>query len=320
MPSNHARIVLFGSGPALNAAADVLKLAGRNPLHAMKDEELSTADVVLYEGAAPINLLPEIPVFEVGEGIDLEYGLDPVNDPAGTLACMDAVIDEQLASLDAEHDLTLAKEELFKVVKAQAKLEADMEALAGGIEDACEETGGRLRKLVVEAEFRGLISQELCAEDALRTAMQYLIHKIGVSNAVVATPGLDGWQLGAYVNVDAPRDATQDVVDRTLERADAFASANVTLSSGSELQEKLELDHPGLDGRTCVWTGAHDEAEAKASMIFFRNESSPFRHEDLEVIEVVSDLLGRQLGGLERIELRAQPQEEQNEEQWRDAA
>ena len=33
--------------------------------------------------------------------------------------------------------------------------------------------------------------------------MQYLIHKIGVSNAVVATPGLDGWQLGAYVNVDA---------------------------------------------------------------------------------------------------------------------
>ena len=33
--------------------------------------------------------------------------------------------------------------------------------------------------------------------------MQYLIHKIGVSNAIVATPGLDGWQLGAYVNVDA---------------------------------------------------------------------------------------------------------------------
>ncbi|MGB0325239.1 MAG: hypothetical protein ACPGGL_06900, partial [Phycisphaerales bacterium] len=295
-------------------------MAGRSTVFATSNEELSTADVVLYEGEAPSSLLPEIPVFQVGEGIDLEYGLDPVNDPAGTLACMDAVVDEQLASLDAEHDLAAAKEELFRVVKAQAKLEAELESLAGGIEEACEETGGRLRKLVIEAEFRGLISQELCAEDALRTAMQYLIHKIGVSNAIVATPGLDGWQLGAYVNVDAPRDATQDVVDRVLERADHFASANVISSNGTELQAKLDLDHSGLDGRTCVWTGSYDEAEAKASLIFFRNESSPFRQEDLETIDVVSTLLGRQLGGLERIELRAQPEEDSQDEQWRDAA
>ena len=44
MSTSHARIVLFGSGPALDAAADVLRLAGRNPLHADKSEELSTAD------------------------------------------------------------------------------------------------------------------------------------------------------------------------------------------------------------------------------------------------------------------------------------
>ena len=320
MPSPHARIALFGSGPALDAAAEILRSAGRNPLYVAKGEDLSNADVVLYEGAAPASLLPEIPVFQVGEGIDLEFGLDPVNDPAGTLACMDAVIDEQLASLDAEHDLAAAKEELFRVVKAQAKLEAELESLAGGIEDACEETGGRLRKLVIEAEFRGLISQELGAEDALRTSMQYLIHKVGVSNAIVATPGFDGWQLGAYVNVDAPREATQDVVDRVLERANDFASASVTCSTGNELQAKLDLDHPGLDGRTCVWTGAYYEAEAKASLIFFRNESSPFRQEDLETIDVVSNLLGRQLGGLEQIELRAQPEEEASDDQWRDAA
>ena len=94
------------------------------------------------------------------------------------------------------------------------------------------------------------------------------------------------------------------MVDRVLERADHFASAHVICSNGTELQAKLDLDHPGLDGRTCVWTGSYDEAEAKASLIFFRNESSPFRQEDLETIEVVSTLLGRQLGGLERIELR----------------
>ena len=45
-------------------------------------------------------------------------------------------------------------------------------------------------------------------------------------------------QLGAYVNVDA-RDATQDVVDRVLERADHFASAHVICSNGTELQAKL---------------------------------------------------------------------------------
>ena len=157
MPSPHARIALYGSGPALDAAAEVLRLAGRNTQHVAKDGDLSAADVVLYEGEAPNCLLPEIPVFQVGEGIDLEFGLDPVNDPAGTLACMDAVVDEQLASMDAEHDLVAAKEELFRVVKAQAKLEAELESLAGGIEDACEETGGRLRKLVIVAEFLSLI-------------------------------------------------------------------------------------------------------------------------------------------------------------------
>ena len=149
MPSPHARIALYGSGPALDAAAEVLRLAGRNTQHVAKDGDLSAADVVLYEGEAPNCLLPEIPVFQVGEGIDLEFGLDPVNDPAGTLACMDAVVDEQLASMDAEHDLVAAKEELFGWSR-KAKLEAELESLAGGIEDACEETGGRLRKLVID--------------------------------------------------------------------------------------------------------------------------------------------------------------------------
>ena len=81
---------------------------------------------------------------------------------------------------------------------------------------------------------------------------------------------------------------------------------------------QVDLDHPGLDGRTCVWTGSYDEAEAKASLIFFRNESSPFRQEDFETIEVVSTLLGRQLGGLERIELASSADWKMTQdEQWR---
>ena len=78
MSTSHARIALYGSGPALNAAEEVLRMAGRNPMFVANSEELSTADVVLYEGEAPSSLLPEIPVFQVGEGIDLEYGLDPI--------------------------------------------------------------------------------------------------------------------------------------------------------------------------------------------------------------------------------------------------
>ena len=146
--------------------------------------------------------------------------------------------------------------------------------------------------------------------------MQYLIHKIGVSNAIVATPGLDGWQLGAYVNVDAPRDATQDVVDRVLERADHFASAHVICSNGTELQAKLDLDHPGLDGRTCVWTGSYDEAEAKASLIFFRNESSPFRQEDLRPLMSSQRCLDDNWGVWNGSN-RAQPEEDSQDEQWR---
>ena len=53
MPSPHARIALYGSGPALDAAAEVLRLAGRNTQHVAKDGDLSAADVVLYEGEAP---------------------------------------------------------------------------------------------------------------------------------------------------------------------------------------------------------------------------------------------------------------------------
>ena len=133
MSTSHARIALYGSGPALDAAAEVLRMAGRSPFYVANGEELNTADVVLYEGEAPNSLLPEIPVFQVGEGIDLEYGLDPVNDPAGTLACMDAVFDEQLASLDAEHDLAAAKEELFRVVKARPNLKRSWDPSPGGL-------------------------------------------------------------------------------------------------------------------------------------------------------------------------------------------
>ena len=50
MSTSHARIALYGSGPALDAAAEVLRMAGRSPFYVANGEELSTADVVLYEG------------------------------------------------------------------------------------------------------------------------------------------------------------------------------------------------------------------------------------------------------------------------------
>ena len=75
MSTSHARIALYGSGAALDAAAEVLRMAGKNPMYVANSEDLNTADVVLYEGEAPSSILPEIPVFQVGEGIDLEYGL-----------------------------------------------------------------------------------------------------------------------------------------------------------------------------------------------------------------------------------------------------
>ena len=80
----------------------------------------------------------------------MEYGLDPVNDPAGTLACMDAVFDEQLASLDAEHDWPLPKRNCSVWSKPEPNLKRSWDPRRG-IEEACEETGGRLRKLVIEA-------------------------------------------------------------------------------------------------------------------------------------------------------------------------
>ena len=63
MPSSHARIALYGSGPALDAAAEVLRMAGRSPFYVANGEELSTADVVLYEGErqTPPSRNPSIP-------------------------------------------------------------------------------------------------------------------------------------------------------------------------------------------------------------------------------------------------------------------
>src|SRR5262249_35681787 len=108
-----------------------------------------------------------------------------------------------------------------KLKGACRELERSRSALLDQFETLCTSLSGSYRDLSdqkkpvsMAGELNAILGQELELESLLRTVLEYVLKKIGSTNAAIFLPTTAGdYTLGAYVNYDCPKDSAEMLLD-----------------------------------------------------------------------------------------------------------
>lgn len=168
--------------------------------------------------------------------------------------------------------------------------------------------------VTVRAEFGVLARLELDVESLLRTTLEYVLHKIGPTNAAVFLPTAgEDFTLGAYVNYDCPKDCVDLLLDHVAASvAPAIeADPSMRLHRGEDALDELMGDHAAwLTGCEAVTFAAEHDGEMLAAVALFRDDRDPFDSRTLRRLGAIGEILAQQLARIIRVHHRHLPMDQ----------
>ena len=165
-----------------------------------------------------------------------------------------------------------------------------------------------------QGEYAALIRSELDVESLLRVTLEWMLAQTGPTNAAVYLPtGHDDYSLGAYVNYDLPKEASDFLLDHLADVLPArFERMNAVhhLTSARELEMHLG-DSAGLitDPNAVVFPCIH-RGECLAVVALFRGARSAYTDATIERLGAMRPVFAEQLARVIRIHNR------HKDEQW----
>lgn len=205
-----------------------------------------------------------------------------------------------------------------KLDRARREVTGHVGELCTDLADAYEELADQIGELATAGELRGVLRQELEVESLLRTFLEYLLGRVGSTNAGVFLPNsLGDYTLGAYINYDRPRTtAESELEDRASVIAPAFEDevGVVSLTDDIAIARTLGDEAGFFEGESVIGIGCRDtpgdaESECLAVLCLFRDRRTPFSAEAVRTVQIAADLFGRQLARVIRIHHRHKPDE-----------
>jgi DNA-binding response OmpR family regulator len=186
--------------------------------------------------------------------------------------------------------------------------------LCSDLVEAYQDLSGQIEHIGIASELNSLLRQELDLECLLRTTLEYLLSKIGSTNAAIFLPSSTGeFSLGAYVNYDRAKDEAEVMLDHlaaVLAPRFEKRTDSVWLRDAKQVEDCLEDESHWLEDSQTLIVPCHDSGECLAVLVAFRDRNAPFVEEDLRTIEVLGDLFGRQLARVINIHHRHMPKDE----------
>lgn len=171
--------------------------------------------------------------------------------------------------------------------------------------------------VTVRAEFGVLARLELDVESLLRTTLEYVLHKIGPTNAAVFLPTAgDEFTLGAYVNYDCPKDCVDMLLDHVAASVAPAIESDPTLRvhRGDDALDELMGEHAAwLTGCEAVTFAAEHDGEMLAAVALFRDDRDPFDATTLRRLGVIGDIMAQQLARIIRVHHRHIPMDQWEE-------
>lgn len=261
-------------------------------------------------------------------GPDASLSIEAMRRGAVDLICKPIVEQEliervQLAAAQAEALRSQQRrlERLKRICKRLGRGRGESEEGAGGaetasggmpeLERAYKNLTGQVSTLTMASEYGQLIRQELDVESLLRSTLEFLLARLGPTNAAIFLPtGSGDYSLGAYVNHDAGRESLELVLDHLADVVPARYADEpdiVRLRHGSEVSEALGDDAAWLEGcEVVIMPCAGDRGgEPMAVVMLFRDGGSPFTEDQLPQLEALRELLAEQLERVVQVHNRA---------------
>ncbi|MBY0309144.1 MAG: hypothetical protein K2Q09_10420, partial [Phycisphaerales bacterium] len=162
-------------------------------------------------------------------------------------------------------------------------------------------------------EFARLIQGELDVEALLRHALEFILGRIGPTNAAVFLPGSTGeYALGAYVNLSCPKETAEVMLDHLANIAAPKLESTVgviDLSTPESLGRVLGEGAEWLKGQRVLAFSCRQENECLAVFMLFREGQRPFEADAGGALALVRDEFGRQLARVIRIHHRHLPRD-----------
>ncbi|VAX37023.1 hypothetical protein MNBD_PLANCTO03-1328 [hydrothermal vent metagenome] len=207
-------------------------------------------------------------------------------------------------------------------IPEMVELETD---LASAYQDLAEQ----MAHVGMTAEFNSLIRQELDLESLLRTVLEFVLAKLGPTNAAIFLPSTTGdYTLGAYVNYDCPRDTAEVLLEHLAgvmpERFEE-ESRVVLMRSEQSLIERLGDHADWLDGHAVACFACRHDDECLAVVTLFRDRRTGFGDEDVAMLDAIAELFAQQLARVIHIHHRHLPKEQwglgaHEDDTWDDGA
>ncbi|MCL4741119.1 MAG: response regulator [Phycisphaerales bacterium] len=209
---------------------------------------------------------------------------------------------------------------LRRLANACRELNDAREGMASQVGSLCDDLAGAYQELSEQithvgeaAEFNSLVRQELDLEALLRTVLEFILAKIGPTNAAVYLPSTSGdYSLGAYVNYDCPRDSTEvllehlaGVIAPRFER-----SETVELMAGEDdLHARLGDDADWIAGNALACISCRQDGECLAVVALFRERRTGFNADAVRLLGTIAELFGRQLARVIHVHHRHLPKD-----------
>ncbi len=190
--------------------------------------------------------------------------------------------------------LGLAREEISKHVGS----------LCSDLTSAYRELSDKMVNTSISSEFSAIVRQELDLEELLRTMLEYVLAKVGATNAAVFLPSSNGdFTLGAYVNYDCPKDTAEVLFDHLaaelaprFEHSKSLAVMNTAADLHSSLGEQSQwLADSAVMIAPCRFAQAGQPEECLGLIALFRDRRTPFVTDSEPTMKIISDLFAKQL-------------------------
>jgi DNA-binding NarL/FixJ family response regulator len=238
-------------------------------------------------------------------------------------SCTDEALIESLISAAARSRRLLVRERLAerrarKLRRASRELARSRDVVTAQLETLCGDAAPdnydlseHVRQLALASELNAMFRQELDLECLLRTALGYILKKIGSTNAAIFLPSASGdYTLGAYVNYDCPRDTAETLLDHlaciaapALEHRDDIA----VMRGLSELRTEPSPGGEWLEDSAVAAFACRPEGECLAVVVLFRDRRTPFSPAAVRTLRIIKDLFGQQLARVVRVHHRHLP-------------
>jgi len=193
--------------------------------------------------------------------------------------------------------------------QARHDISQQVDILCNDLVTAYQELAHQVQNIELTGELRSELADELDLEQTLRRTLEFVLHKVGPTNAVIFLPNsTGGFSVGGYVNYTHEKEHSQVMLQHL---ADVVAPA---LAEEAELVHLTEPD--ALDdwlGEACGWlTGSHvlagpcldEDGQPLAGLCLFRDDTEPFDEEAVALMSAICPMLAAHLIKVIRIHHR----------------